>query len=118
VATAGVHGAAGLPVAGAGQGGDQRDEGAEGAQREHAAQHPAKPRGSALPGEGPRQRGQHTTPTTPDPMTPDPRPNLSSSMTLTLDLLDLFTVIHRNVPAIHMQAHLNTSIIFTRCQEM
>lgn len=55
---AGVHSPPGLPVAGSGQGGDQRDEGAEGAQREHAPQHPAQPRGPPFPGEGPGQRGE------------------------------------------------------------
>lgn len=54
---AGVHGPAGLPVARPGQGGDQRDERAARAQREHAEEHPAQPRRPALPGEGPRQRG-------------------------------------------------------------
>lgn len=52
---AGVHGPAGLPVARPGQRGDQRDEGAAGAQREHAEEHPAQPRGPTLPGEGPGQ---------------------------------------------------------------
>lgn len=59
--SAGVHGPAGLPVASPGQGGDQRDEGATRTQREHAEEHPAQPRGTPLPGEGPGQRGQHET---------------------------------------------------------
>lgn len=58
---AGIHGAAGLPVACPGQRGDQRDEGAAGTQREHAEEHLAKPRGPTLPGEGPGQRGLHKT---------------------------------------------------------
>lgn len=58
---AGVHGPARLPVARPGQRGDQRDEGAAGAQREHAEEHPAQPRGPTLPGEGPGQRGLQKT---------------------------------------------------------
>lgn len=53
--SAGVHGTPGLPVAGPGQRGDQRDEGAARAQREHAEEHLTQPRGPALPGEGPGQ---------------------------------------------------------------
>lgn len=59
LSAAGVHGAAGLPVARAGQRGDQRDEGAARTQREHAEEHPPQPRGPTLSGEGPGQRGLH-----------------------------------------------------------
>ena len=55
---AGVHSPPGLPLASSGQRGNQRDEGAEGAQWEHAPEHLTQPRGPPFPGEGPRQRGE------------------------------------------------------------
>lgn len=53
--TAGVHSPPGFPVARTGQRGDQRDEGTEGTQREHAAQYLTQPCGPPLPGERQRQ---------------------------------------------------------------
>ena len=49
---AGIHCPAGFPLACPGQGGDQRDEGAPGTQREHAPEYSAKSRCPPFPGEG------------------------------------------------------------------